>query len=155
MKTMNKRALSPVVATVLLVSLVLILALIIFIWARAFIPEQLDKDGPIQDKCAEASFIAEYHSDSQNVLVLNQGNIPLHGVQIGIKKGFSLEYLEGDFTAKPSIRGGETKEFDISSSAPESGNQIVIVPILLGKAASGELKAFVCDTDYGQTIDVQ
>lgn len=151
---MNKKALSPVVATVLLISLVLILASIIFLWARAFLPEQLDKNGPIEDKCAEVNFIAEFDSASRTVVILNRGNVPLHGVQIGIKKGFSLEYLEGDFTAKPSIRGGETKDFDISLASLESEDQIVIVPLLLGKSSGGELKAFVCDANFGQTIDV-
>jgi flagellin-like protein len=148
---MNKRALSPVVATVLLISLVLILAVIIFLWARAFLPEQLDKNGPIQDRCAEVNFVAEY--SGSDVVILNQGNIPIHGVKIGIKKGLSLEFIEGDFTAAPSVKAGETGTFSISGADP-TGGQLVVVPILLGRASSGELKAFVCDTDYGQTIDV-
>jgi hypothetical protein len=118
------------------------------------LPEQLVKEGsPIENKCGEVVFVAEYDSTSNEVVVLNQGNIPLHGVKIGIKKGFSLEFIEGDFTA--TIRGGETAPFEISSNPPESGNQIVVVPVLLGKTTNDELKSFVCDTSYGQTIDVQ
>ena len=41
----DKRAISPVVATVLLIVLVLILAAIIFLWARGFVGEQVEKFG--------------------------------------------------------------------------------------------------------------
>ena len=41
----GKRGLSPVIASVLLIALVLVLASIIFMWARGFISEQIEKFG--------------------------------------------------------------------------------------------------------------
>ena len=41
----KKRGLSPVIASVLLILLVLVLASIIFLWARGFIGEQIEKFG--------------------------------------------------------------------------------------------------------------
>lgn len=43
----NKRGLSPIIATVLLIFLVLILASIVFLWARGFFSEQLEKGGGV------------------------------------------------------------------------------------------------------------
>lgn len=153
---MNKNALSPVVATVLLISLVLVLALIIFLWARASIPEQLEKLGePVENSCEDVVLVAEFDSFSNILTILNNGNIPVHSFQIGVRKGFSLNYYEGDFTALPSLRGGETINFDLSINAPSSGDKIVVVPVLLGKSSkSGELKAFVCDENYGQVVEI-
>lgn len=150
---MNKKALSPIIATVLLISLVLVLAVIIFLWARSSIPEQLEKEGStVEDKCKEVSFIAEYDPPTK-VTILNQGNVPLYEVKIGVKKGSSLDYFEGPFIATPSIKGGETREFNIEN-APGAGTKLLIVPVLLGKDTSGKTKTFVCDSDFGQILDV-
>ena len=150
---MNKRALSPVIATVLLIALVLILALIIFLWARAFIPEQLEKGGsPVQDACNDVAFTADYASPS--VTIRNDGNVPLYGVEMAIKSGFSQQIISGDFIAPSSIRAGETRTFDLGENAPSSG-QLVIIPLILGRATNGELKAFVCGDEFAETIEVQ
>jgi flagellin-like protein len=155
---MTKKALSPVVASVLLVALVLVLAMIIYLWASAFLPEKLQKDlgggaAPIEDACKEVQFSAQY--ESGNVYVLNEGNVPLHGAEIGVKKGFgSLEFT--DFTGGQYItKTGETNQFDLSSLAIDTGNEIVIVPVLLGESTkTSEKKAFICDQQYGKSIVV-
>ena len=154
---MAKKALSPVVATTLLIALVLVLATIIYLWASAFLPEKIQKDlgggpSPIEDACAQVQFTAQYDSGSGSVLVLNQGNVPMHGAEIGIRKGFSLEFT--DFSgAENTVKTGETTSFSpISASA---GEEIVIVPVLLGESAkTGEKKAFICDQQYGKSITV-
>ncbi len=163
---MSKKGLSPVVATALLIALVVILAVIIFLWARAFLPEKLTKDigggdVTVEEACGEVVMRAEYDSDS--VAVLNDGNVPLYGVEIGIKKGAfgSLEYLNGEFTGGVSItKPGESNIFGISESLSESGisiesgDEIVVVPVVLGLAESGERKEFACDVENSQTISV-
>ena len=69
---MDRRGLSPIIATVLLISLVLVLASIIFLWARAFLPEQIQKfESPIEDACKNVVFDA---SVSENIITI-QNNI--------------------------------------------------------------------------------
>ena len=46
MDTKNKKAVSPVVSTVLLVLIVIILAIIILLWSRGFIKEVILKEIP-------------------------------------------------------------------------------------------------------------
>ena len=153
---MERKAVSPVVATVLLIALVLILAVIIYLWARAFLPEKIEKmGGPIEDMCPSVVFIAEY--DSGVIRVRNDGNVPINGFEIAKKSTFGTEYLSGDFTATPSIKGGEVKEFpvDPATTPINAGDTLLIVPSLLGMSLKDEqLKAFVCDESYGQTVKV-
>lgn len=150
---MNKKAISPVIATVLLVSLVVILAAIIFLWARAFLPETLQKfEGPIEDACKSVAFDAAYSSniDGGTITVQNNGNVPLHSIQVGIKKGLgSLEYIDAS-SSIPSVVAGGSVDFRVSGITAE--DELIIVPVLLGKTSAGELKAFVCGDEYGKTI---
>ncbi|MEM4259509.1 MAG: archaellin/type IV pilin N-terminal domain-containing protein [Candidatus Pacearchaeota archaeon] len=151
---MNKKALSPVIATTLLISLVLVLAVIIFLWARAFLPEALTKsERPIEEACKDVVFIAEYSGNS--LIVQNNGNVPIYGLEIGIRRGFgSLEYLEGDYTG--TIVAGNSRSFDLSGAVPtpEAGDDLVIIPVLLGKTNDGKMKAFICSDELGQTIKI-
>ncbi len=150
---MNRRGLSPVVATTLLISLVLVLAAIIFLWARAFLPETLQKfEGPIADACQNVAFAAEYSSGKINVQ--NNGNVPMHGIEVGIRRGIgSLEFIEV-VPPQVTIPGGGTREFSLSVT-PDVDNEIVITPVLLGKTSNEEFKAYVCGEEFAQTIQVQ
>jgi FlaG/FlaF family flagellin (archaellin) len=151
---MNKRGLSPVVATTLLISLVLVLAAIIFLWARAFLPETLQKlDGPIADACANVAFVAQYSSDSGSVTVQNNGNVPMQGIEVGIKRGIgSLEFV--DVTPSQAvIVAGSSVPFSLSTQ-PQSGDQLIVTPVLLGKTSSDQLKVYVCGEEFAQNIQV-
>ena len=145
---MNKKGLSPIIATVLLISLVLVLASIIFLWARAFIPEKVQKfDSPIEDSCASVVFEAAYVGGE--VVVQNNGNIPIHSFQIGVKKGGSLDYIDVNELPYPIVAGG-VERYQISSV--RQGEDLVVIPILLGKTTNGELRAFPCGEESAKII---
>jgi len=73
--------LSPVIATVLLIALVLVLAAIIFMWARGFISEQIEKFGtPIEDLCDSVDFDIEI-----------------------VKVGLGYDFEIGNFSLYPSL----------------------------------------------------
>jgi len=134
---MNKKGLSPVIATVLLVALVLVLASIIYLWARAFIPEVIEKfDQPIENSCPKVVFAASY---SRNYLTIqNNGNVPIYGVRYAVKKIGTLEYH--DLTGAPIVAGASK-----SYSVGIVDGKIRVIPILLGKTSGGVLKAFACE----------
>jgi len=149
MAKLNKGALSPVVATSLLIALVVVLAMIVFLFARGFIPEYLEKeDRPIEDKCKDVIFSGDYSGGT--ITVRNGGNTPLNGIKLGIKTLTGFEFIE-DFTAIPSIRAEDVRTFQVTADLPASG-ELIIVPVLLGKNKDGIAKAFVCDESYGQPI---
>lgn len=150
---MNKRALSPVIATVLLIALVLMLASIVYFWAKSFLPEQLEKNGgPVENVCAEVRLVAEYDPITKELKILNQGNVPVYSAKIGIQSSFSLEYINEE-SGMPPIKANEIGVYTITSDI-QPGDQIVIVPVLLGENAEQERKSFVCDAQYGLTVNV-
>jgi len=145
---MSKKGLSPVIASVLLVALVLVLATIIYLWARAFIPETVEKfGGPIQDQCPKVVFEVTHSGDS--LMVQNYGNVPIQGIRYAIEEPGSLTYEDSMLEDAPIVAGGSVN-FEIS----ETDQNIRVIPILLGKTSAGGLKAFVCD-EIVKTIPAQ
>ena len=145
MKKMNKRAISPVIATVLLISLVLVLAAIIFLWAKAFIPEQIQKfDSPIANACGDVVFSAAHTANG--ITIQNDGNVPIYSIQVGKKSLGSIDYVEA--SPRTVVTGGSW-EYEVAGL---SNGEIVVVPVLLGKTSDGQLKAFPCSDTYAKTI---
>lgn len=157
----NKRALSPVIATVLLILIAVILAVIILLWARNFIKEDVQKTignepEPIQNFCDDIEFNADIYQDSGiwKVSIENMGDIPLYGVEIRKKSLTSLKVL-GEATNNAGITSGDTVELDIPTGSSISDNDIItLVPILLGETKE-EKKSYVCDVQYGVEVIAQ
>ncbi len=147
MNIKNKRGLSPVIATVLLVALVLVLAVIVFLWARSSITEQIEKFGkPVERNCEDVDFTAVYSIGLLDVA--NNGNIPIHEFEVKqFKDGDSeIERLE-----KP-LNEGRVKSISFS---PNSGvDKVIVYPVLLGKVrGTNQNKKYVC-LDNGITINL-
>ena len=83
----NKKGMSPVVATVLLITISIIVIAIIFIWARSAIQEGDLKFGePIKTACEDLSLDIDLVGN--NLAVVNLGNrVALHSVVLKDKSG--------------------------------------------------------------------
>ena len=153
---MNKKGLSPVIASVLLVALVLVLAMIIYLWARAFIPETIEKSGEtIENSCPRVVFDATYvigSGDTDSLRVQNNGNVPIYGVRYGVERIGTLAY--DDLIKTPIVAGGSVN-FLFTTNRAASKENIRVTPILLGKASNGELKAFACGDESTKTYKIQ
>src|SRR3989344_5306278 len=110
-KMRDRKGLSPVIATVLLIAIALIIALIIFLWARSFIGEKTQKFGsPIEDSCLKVEFVAEAISDgsgSADVSIENRGSVAMYGFEVRSNEGGELIGV-GKFQDK-TIAAGETE----------------------------------------------
>ncbi|MEI6731687.1 MAG: archaellin/type IV pilin N-terminal domain-containing protein [archaeon] len=151
---MNKRGISPIIATVLLVSLALILALIVFIWASSFIGEKAQKNSEVvANSCPKISFAADakISGSEVEVSVQNNGNVPLYGVQIS-KRGIGSITDVGVFTK--TIANGETENIPIGIMGIDVNDEVVIVPIILGKVGEAT-KSYTCEVDYGVVTTVK
>ena len=156
MSIVNKRGVSPVVATTLLVSLVVILGVIIFLWARSVIPEVLTKGSgelkePIENFCERIIFDALVQGDLLSIT--NNGDAPIYGFDVSLKSSETgsiekLQSIEGN-----TVRGGESKDYTLSPE-PIAGDELIIIPILLGESENEERKSFLCDSQYSQTITI-
>ena len=83
---MKKRAkgLSPVIATVLLVAMVISIALIVFFWIKGMTEEAVTKFGDqnIQLVCGQVAFEASYDQDT--LYITNPGSVPIFGMNVKV-----------------------------------------------------------------------
>ncbi|MDO8459738.1 MAG: hypothetical protein Q7S74_01380 [Nanoarchaeota archaeon] len=142
----KKRGLSPVIATSLLIALGLVLAIIIFFWARRFIGESLQKEGSaIEYSCENVNFEAQ--SQGNQLSIVNKGNVPIYGVEV--RKEKVGEILQSEALTE-TITNGATATLTLSN-APDVGTKLTITPILLGETST-YTKSYPCSVDYGKEI---
>ena len=151
----NKKGVSPVVATVLLVVMVIFLALIIFLWFRGLTKESITKFGGtnIELVCNDVSFSADYSFGT--LTISNVGNVPIFGMSVKIVKPGSYETkdiknLSALWPATGLKQGGIFSSEDLSSEF-SGATSIVLMPILVGSSESGE-KTHVCEERQGQEL---
>jgi flagellin-like protein len=150
---MKKRGISPVIATVLLIAMVVVIGLIVFIWFRGMIGESVTKFGKnIQLVCDDIDFDASYSGGS--LQLINTGNVPIFKMQIQLSKPGSHstqeinneEYSEWD---KSGLSQGGT--FSTSMNLGSDIERITLIPILAGTSDKGK-RTYVCEEQYGKEI---
>lgn len=143
----QKRGLSPVIATMLLVAIVIVIALIVFLWFRSITEEAITKfDGKnIRIVCEEVSFDADY--DGGQVYISNTGNVPIYQMKAKI-------YDTGSFTTLTISEGWPTNglnQGDAFSGTIGNAEKIVLIPVLVGETEKGE-KTYTCDERLGYEL---
>jgi len=150
---LGKKGLSPVIASVLLIMLVLVLAAMIFLWARGFITEQVEKFGqPVKNLCTSVDFDVELVNGSgiYELEVVNRGNIDIFHLDIKKYKGGNSETGKFKFT----VDAGEarTEEVEIAMDDRTYPEKITVYPALIGTVkGKSSNKAIVCED---QGIDI-
>jgi len=148
---MDKKAVSPVIATVLLISMVVVLAMIVILWFTSLTGEAITKfEGQnVEIICNDVSFDATYTGEVLSIL--NTGSVPIYRVDIKAEGA-------GGFTTKQVIPIGENNEggkwppkglnpgksFSVIEEDYLLSEKITVIPILLGESSKG-LKTFACD----------
>lgn len=145
-KMQSKKSVSPVISTVLLIMIVIILAGIVLLWSRGFIKEQVLKfDKPIENVCSEVS-IRTFVNEDNSFGFTNIGNVPIYAIDLKTNEGWS------------STVNKIEKTVDVGNSAIiegysyDSGKEIKIIPVLVGKTKSGKVKEFSCPEGYGFVV---
>jgi len=155
---MKKRGLSPVIATVLLVLLVLAIAAIIFLWFRGLIQENNTKFGRnVGLVCNDVLFTANLNNGI--LYISNDGNVPIFDFNLKLSKQGShiTESLKERFSSPPltsdsALTPGSAYSNNIGSLLNDF-TEITLMPVLLGSTDSGE-KTFACDEQYGYEIQI-
>ena len=151
---MRKKGVSPVIATVLLIGIVIALSSIVFFWFRGFVQETNTKFGKnIQLNCPDVQFDAQYSNGELEML--NNGNVPIYGFSVQIDNGkgsYSTKGIEAISNWPPNgLPVGGTFSANIQSSI--SGAQdIILIPILRGTLSSGDQQTYTCGSQYGKKI---
>ncbi|MBS3084013.1 hypothetical protein J4423_04375 [Candidatus Pacearchaeota archaeon] len=158
---MIKRGVSPVIATVLLIMIVVVLAGIVFIWARGFLSESAVKGGKsVETSCADVNFEvqlifnAEECNGNAAIDINNIGNIPIYGVQV-LRYDSSSGSIDNVALLDQPFDGGTVtmgeSSFACIGISVSSGDTFRIIPKLL--AEKGERKiAYTCPEENGATV---
>jgi len=147
-----KKGLSPVIATMLLVAIVIVIAMIIFMWFKGIQEEAITKfDGKnVKLVCEEVSFDADYAGEM--IFIMNTGNVPIYKMkaQIYSTGAHQTETIDAGWPSTGLNQGGA---FSGTITGAATANKIVLVPVLVGETESGE-KAYTCDDRFGYEIIV-
>jgi len=156
----RKKGISPVVATVLLVAIVIIIALIVFLWFRNIGGETCTKfqGQNIELICGNAEFFADYDPNTGELYISNTGNVPIFGMEVrfedesGIRTKEATE-LGGNW---PSLGLNQGGAYTSGNIIPEIGGSesIILTPILMGSCGGVE-KAYTCNVEqHGYEIPI-
>lgn len=148
MKERGKKGVSPVIATILLIALVFVIAMIIFLFMRGIGEESITKFGNenIKLACQKVDFDASYSDGS--LAISNLGEVPIFDMNLKLDKGGSYE-TEGLKLKYPSSwpSSGLSQGGVVSISLQDVGGlkKIVITPVLAGKTKAGTKKFYNCE----------
>ena len=138
----NSKGISPVVATVLLIAMVVVISLIIFMWFRGFTQEAVTKfDTNVELVCNDIRFEASYSGGLLSIV--NTGNIPIYKMNLKILEAGSFitqEIAKGDGWPELGLNQGAAFSQNINFAGKE---EIVLIPILIGQTRDGK-KSFTC-----------
>ena len=157
-KTKSRRGLSPVVATISLIAMIVIIALIVFLWIRGLVDEKGEKFGKnVELVCDDVSFAVSYGTD---LSITNNGNVPIFRMKVkeitegGKSKLKDLkENYDGFDWPRIGLNPGRIATGYIKSGLEEDTVKIVLLPVLIAGTSEGE-KSFVCDERYGYEMNV-
>lgn len=156
-KLRDRKGISPVVATVLLVAMVIVIALIIFLWFKSFSQETITKFGGqnIQTICPQVSFSASYAAGQLSVV--NNGNVPIYNLALKISSGGNYQTVDvtnltnGGNWPKTGLRQGGTYISNDLSQTFVGSTQILVIPVLLGSSTNGQA-TYTCQDQYGEQV---
>lgn len=146
---MKKKGVSPVIATVLLISMVVVLAMIVILWFTSLTQEAITKfdNQNIEIVCREVKFDASY---SGGVLtIVNTGSVPIKELKMKAESAGGYDTTSIDLGSGLSPGRTLSKEIDT-----DEADTITIIPVLLGQSEKG-LSTYMCkegETGYELAI---
>lgn len=144
----TKKGVSPVIATVLLIAIVVALAVIVFVSIKGLIGESITKFNGENVKlvCNKVKFEASY---SNGVLAIsNSGDTPIYKIKIKASgKGNSNSAILIDQWKKNGLVPGGTYSGEVPSNIQSKAyDTLTLIPILLGKTNGGQA-TYPCDSN--------
>jgi len=150
----EKKGVSPVIATVLLVALVVILSVLIFIWFRSMSREAITKfEGEnIELACQKVKLDGSYFENE--LTISNTGNVPIFAMSV--KKYSSSGYITEDLAENEDWPGSGLNQGSsaiIRNYDGSDSTKLILIPVLLGESESGQ-KLYSCTGEGTKEITV-
>tara|TARA_B100001971_G_C18157969_1_gene519685 strand:+ start:284 stop:766 length:483 start_codon:yes stop_codon:yes gene_type:complete len=152
----GKGGVSPIIASVLLILLIIVLASMVFLWARGFISEQIEKfDKPIDQVCEGVEFDVELFGSggNQRLEVVNRKDVDIYNLQIKKVLGGNSEV--STFKVKIDARSSASGSFNFNLKGGQTAEEVIITPTLIGTEVGKDSKrVFTCvDKSIKRTIN--
>ena len=143
---MNKKAISPVISVVMLMTLTLIIGGLIFQFSMSFISLA---PPPLAD-CNEVNFDAGIFNDGENYFldIMNIGNIDIQGLLVKSLQGGSLHIIE---EINEVIEIGSSVSFELEAN--NLNGQLLIVPSVLSGDETN-LENYACRDEIAVIINL-
>ncbi len=157
--TSQRKGVSPIISTVLLISMVVVIALIIFLWFRNINKEAITKfDGTnVELICGDVKFDSSYSSGTLSVF--NSGNVPIYSMKLKISKSGSYETtdlhdVQDSNWPDKGLNPGAAVSSGPMGSLIDGSEKAFLIPVLVGMTESGEQKLFTCQEQYEQQLAI-
>lgn len=151
---MKKRGLSPVVATLLLIAIVVVISIIVFTWVKSIGGEYITKfNGNNQENvqlvCNDVQFDAQYVTNT--ITITNTGNVPIYQMKAKLEGSGSHHTITlSDSWPKTGLNPGDVYTGSLSLSG---ATKLTLIPVLVGQASSGR-KTYTCSDSQGKEIAI-
>ncbi len=131
---MNKKGVSPLIATVLLITLVVILIASIILWVKGFVQERISKEGALaeaESKCTQIAMdikniqISPGDNTKLIVEITNSGSEDISALVLRIEDASGNVNLK---TINSKIKPFETFSQTITEVNTVSGDKVTIIP---------------------------
>ena len=153
-ENMKKKGISPVIATVLLIAMVVVLAGVVFAWFQNIYDEEITKFGGKNVKlvCDDVKFEVDYIDGK--LIIKNNGDVPIYRIKAkfeGEGKHDSTVLGPGENWPNTGLAKGGIYSGEVNV---ENVDTIILIPILLGITSEGE-QTHPCDERYGEPVDIK
>ncbi|MFB6246723.1 MAG: archaellin/type IV pilin N-terminal domain-containing protein [Candidatus Pacearchaeota archaeon] len=148
----HKKGVSPVIATILLVALVIVIGAIIFIWFQSLTEEAVTKfDGQnVEIVCKDVKLEASYNNGQ--ISIVNRGNVPIYSMKIKLEgsagQSETINATSKSGWKKVGLNQGEAATLNIQGNY----KQATLIPVLMGTTKEGERKTKSCPERHGNTV---
>lgn len=155
MESLNhKKGVSPVIATILLVALVIVIGAIIFIWFQSLTEEAVTKfDGQnVEIVCEDVQFDTSYNNGQ--ISIVNRGNVPIYSMNVqlegsaGQSETQNITSMETTWDEEVGLNQGAAATITVQ----ENYEQATLIPVLMGTTEDGERKTKSCEESHGNTV---
>lgn len=140
---LEKRGISPIIATAILVGVVVTLGVIVWLFTKGFVSELIMKDNaPVSTVCSDKVRISAEIMDGK-LVVSNDGSVPIAGVMVETRQGGTADREWENCPLDVGQSSAAWCDIIISSTYYD---EIKIIPSILGEGEkSGDEKLFMCE----------
>lgn len=151
----GKRGISPIIATILLIVMVVVFITLIFLWLKGTIKDAITKGGEnVELVCEKIKLRASYSNNK--IEIVNDGDYPIYNINIifekvGTSETKDLKTILPNWPKKGIVKGGSFSG-DISSSMTDV-KKLIVIPVLRGASNKGE-RTYDCGENYGVEVTI-